>query len=127
SREAGGEAAPGERPTTTLSAEEIVTLTGEPDAADAADAEPRDAGHEAEEIVTRESSSRRIDAEPKVTDEPTAELQRQAALLDRTAPETLSAEIDEQAALPENADPHEAASVATRESILAEYLTAWRQ
>lgn len=126
-REAGGEATPGERPTTTLSAQRLVTLAGEPDAADAADGEPREAGHEAEEIVTRESSPRRIDAEPKVTEEPTAEIQRQAALLDRAAPETLSAEIDAQATLPENADPDKPASVATRESILAEYLAAWRQ
>src|SRR5690606_21230723 len=45
SRAAGGEATPGERPTTTLAADEAITLAGRPDANDAADGRPRDAAH----------------------------------------------------------------------------------
>src|SRR5690606_2351673 len=70
SRAAGGEATPGERPTTTLAADEAITLAGRPDANDAADGRPRDAAHRAEEIVTRAESERRIDALPKATEEP---------------------------------------------------------
>ena len=127
SRAAGGEAAPGERPTTTLAADQPVTLAGRPDALDAADGRPRDAAHQAEEIVTRSPSERRIDALPKATEDPAAELQMQTALLDRTAPETLAAEIDERATLPESADPNRPAAPSTRESVIAEYLASWRQ
>ncbi len=126
-RAAGGEAAPGERPTTTLAAAEPMTLTGDPDAADAADGRPREAAQQAEEIVTRAPSERRIDALPKATEQPASELERQMALLDRAAPETLAAEIDERAALPDNADPNRPAAPATRESVIAEYLATWRQ
>lgn len=125
--ERGGEAARGERPTTTLATDQSITLLGDPTAADAADGRPREASTEAEEIVTRGPSDRQLDALPKATEQPSGELQMQAALLDRTTPQTLAAEIDDRAELPEHGDPELAPAPAARESILAAYLDSWRR
>src|SRR5690606_1690184 len=84
----GGEAAPGERPTTTLAADQAITLAGDPSAADTADGRPREAAPQAEEILTQGPSERQIQALPKATEQSSAELEMQAALPDRAAPET---------------------------------------
>lgn len=123
----GGEAAPGERPTTTLSANEPMTSAGDPSATDAADAKPRETAPAADEIVTSGPSERRIAALPNAAEQASAEPETLAAMLERAAPETLAAEIDERAELPESGDPDRPAAPSARESILAAYLDAWRR
>jgi periplasmic protein TonB len=123
----GGEAAPGVRPTTSLAADQLATLAGDPTAADAADGRPREPAQQAEEILTRGPSERQIEALPKAAEDPSAELEMRAALLDRTAQETLAAEIDDRAELPTGDDANRPPAPSTRESVLAVYLDAWRR
>ena len=123
----GGAPRDGLRPTTTLVAEEPMTALGDPSAADAADAKPREAAPTADEIVTRSPSERQIAAVPKAAEATAAETETRAALLDRSAAETLALEIDDVAALPATDDPDLAAAPSTRESILAAYLDTWRR
>jgi len=122
----GGAPRDGLRPTTTLAADQPLTVQGDPSAADAADGRPREAAAAADEIVTRGPSERHIAAVPKATEAAAAEAETRAALLDRTAAETLALEIDDVAALPD-ADDSDAAAPSTRESIVAAYLDTWRR
>src|SRR5690606_32006017 len=114
------------RPTTTLTADQPTTLMGDPNALDAVDGRPREAAAAAEEILTRGDAERQVAAVPKATEAAAAEAETRAALLDRSAPETLVLEIDDVAALPA-ADGPDALAPSTRESILAAYLDAWRR
>lgn len=123
----GGAPRDGLRPTTTLAADQPATSMGDPSALDAADARPREAAAVADEIVTRSESERQVAAVPQATEAAAAEAETRAALLDRTAPETLALEIDDVAALPDTNDPDVATAPATRESILAAYLDTWRR
>src|SRR5690606_27912674 len=102
--------------------DQAITLAGDPSAADTADGRPREAAPQAEEILTQGPSERQIQALPKATEQSSAELEMQAALLDRAAPETLAAEIDLQAELPDKGAPDRPAAPSTRESIIAAYL-----
>lgn len=122
----GGSPTEGLRPTTTLSADSPQTLPGDPAAFDAIDGRPREAAAVAREILTRGASARQITAAPKATETINAEQETRAALLDRTAAETLALEIDDVAALPAH-DTEAASAPSTRESILAAYLDTWRR
>ena len=126
-QDGGGPAAEGLRPTTTLASHQPLSLPGDPGAADAADGRPREAAPPAEQIVTRSPSDTRITAVPNATETPAASPQTAAALLDRAVQETLAAEVDDKAALPDSDDATPIAAPATRESILAAYLDGWRQ
>src|SRR5690606_26664890 len=64
----GGAPRDGVRPTTTLAADQPMTAVGDPSAADAADARPREAAPAADEIVTRGASARQVAAVPKATE-----------------------------------------------------------
>ena len=123
----GGTPRDGLRPTTTLAADQPMTALGDPSAADAADTWPREAAPTADEIVTRSPSERQIAAVPKAAEAAAAEAETRAALLDRSAAETLALEIDDIAALPDTDDPDVAPTPSTRESILAAYLDTWRR
>jgi len=123
----GGAPVDGLRPTTTLTADEPATLVGDPGALDTVDGRPREAATAADEILTRGASERQVAAVPKATEAATAEVETRAALLDRTAPETLALEIDDVAALPDAENRADAVSPSTRESILAAYLDGWRR
>src|SRR5690606_37788246 len=98
--------------------EQPLTLTGQAEETDPTDGRPRDAAPRAEELVTLAPSERRIEAVPKAVETPAEQLEMQAALLDRTQPETLAAEIDELARMPENDDSSRVAAPTTQESIL---------
>jgi len=125
-QEGGGAPRDGLRPTTTLTADQPDTLMGDPNALDAVDGRPREAAAAAEEILTRGDAERQVAAVPKATEAAAAEAETRAALLDRSAPETLVLEIDDVAALPA-ADGPDALAPSTRESSLAAYLDAWRR
>lgn len=125
--EGGGAPRDGLRPTTTLAADQPMTALGDPTAVDAADGRPREAAPAADEILTRGESERQVAAVPKAAEAAAAEAETRAALLDRSAAETLALEIDDVAALPDADDPDVAAAPSTRESILAAYLDTWRR
>jgi len=120
-------AAPGDRPTTTLAAEQLVTQQGTPLGLDPTDGTPRDSATSADHLVTRNDSVLQIDALPEPTDEPAEERRVAANLLSRDAAQTLAAEIDVLARMPATSGDGEYVGPNTRESILAVYLDGWRQ
>jgi protein TonB len=120
-------AAAGNRPTTTLAADQIVTQQGTPLGLDARDGTPRDLETSADRLVTRNESALQLDAIPEPTDEAANERRVAANLLSRDADQTLAAEIDLQAQMPETAGDGEYIGPNTRESVLAVYLDGWRQ
>ncbi|HET8696472.1 MAG TPA: TonB family protein [Gammaproteobacteria bacterium] len=124
-----GRAAEGLRPTTTLSSTQPLTQLGDPQGADLTDGTPREATPSAEQLVTRASSDDRVQAQPQPTDDPAAQRQKAAALIDQAAPQTAAAELDLRAELP-NGGAGDAAPIAApsaRESALADYLAGWRR
>lgn len=126
---AAGRAAEGVRPTTTLSSTQPLTQLGDPQGADLTDGTPRDRAPSAEQLVTRASSPDQVQAQPQPTDAPAAQRQKAAALIDQVAPQTVAAELDLRAELP-NGAAGEAAAIAApnaRESELADYLAGWRR
>ena len=126
-RVGAGGAAPGDRPTTTLSADHLITQEGDQRGADLFDTTPRDPVPSADRLVTREESETQIDALPDPTEEPAEEAQTAANLLARDAEQTLAAEIDLQAQNPDTNLLEGPAGPSTRESMLATYLDGWRR
>ena len=123
-----GRAAEGVRPTTTLSSTQPLTQLGDPQGADLADGTPRDLTPSAEQLVTRASAPDRVQAQPQPTDDPAAQRQKAAALIDQVAPQTAAAELDLRAELPAGAvDGSPIAAPSARESELADYLAGWRR
>lgn len=123
---AGG-AAPGDRPTTTLAADHLITQEGDRRGADLSDTTPREPVPSADRLVTRADSAIQIDAVPDPTEEPADEAQTAANLLSREAEQTLAAEIDLQAENPASDRRDGPAGPSTRESSLATYLDGWRR
>jgi protein TonB len=120
-------ASAGDRPTTTLAADQVVTQQGTPLGLDARDGTPREPEPSADRLVTRNESATQIDALPEPTDEPADQRQVAANLLARDADQTLAAEIDIRAQMPDTAGDGEYVGPNTRESVLAVYLNGWRQ
>ncbi len=123
---AGG-AAPGDRPTTTLSADHLITQEGNQRGADLFDTTPREPVPSADRLVTRADSATQIDALPDPTEDPADEAQTAANLLAREAEQTLAAEIDLQARNPETDRFEGPSGPSTREAMLATYLDGWRR
>lgn len=123
----GGQRALGDRPTTTLAADHPLTQLGDQAGADLADATPRELVPSAEQLVTRSLSPEQLNALPDPSVDPSELPQTAAALIRNPANQTLAAEIDLIAALPEHDGSELIASPDTRESSLAVYLDAWRR
>jgi protein TonB len=124
-----GQAAPGLRPTSTLSADQAATQVGDPLGADAIDGTPRDETPSAEQLVSRSSGGEPVSALPQPTDEPALMRQRAAAMLQQAVPQTTAMELAMRAELPDgSADARTLiATPSTRQSGLAEYLDDWRR
>ena len=127
SQAGGGDTAAGDRPTTTLAADHLITQEGTPAGLDRTDGTPRDPFQSADRLVTRNPSALQIDALPEPTDEPAEESQAAANLLSREAQQSLAAEIDLLAQNPQTANNADLRGPNTRESALATYLDSWRQ
>lgn len=126
---AAGRAADGLRPTSTLSAEQTVTQTGDPLGADLTDGTPRDRTPSAEQLVSRGRGDDQVDALPQPTDDPADKPMTAAALVERLAPQTTAMELGLRAELPGGNDDSRTlvATPSTRQSGLAEYLDGWRR
>lgn len=123
----GGGAAPGERPTTTLAADHLITQRGDQRGTDLDDGTPREPLPSADRLVTRNPSALQLQAILDTTATP-AEAPRTAAnLLSRDAEQTLAAELDLEAQNPESTGRNGLASPSAREAALATYLDGWRQ
>jgi len=125
--QAAGVAAKGLHATNALSAQEPIAQAGSPDGADLRDGTPRELVPSAEELVSR-GQSERVNATPQPTDDPSDVRQKAAALVDAVASQTTAAELGVRAELP-NGDDDRRTLIATpsaQQSILAEYLEAWR-
>lgn len=122
-----GERALGDRPTTTLAADHLVSQPGDRAGADPTDGTPREAVPSAERLVTRSPSPEQINALPEPSEAPTEVPQTAAALIRNPSPQTLAAEVDLIATLPDQDDDGSMASPDTRASALATYLDAWRR
>jgi protein TonB len=124
-----GQAARGERATTTLSADDGLTQVGDPLGADPVTGTPRDDTPNAEQIVSRSAGGEPVPTIPDPTDDPAATRQRAATLIQQAAPQTSALEIGPRAELPDGDDNARTlfATPSTRESNLAEYLDSWRR
>jgi periplasmic protein TonB len=127
SQRGSGSAAPGERPTTTLPAEDASTRSGDSRGADAADAQPAEPAPALEQLATHEPNDTRLRALPQATEQAAAEPRTPAAMLNNPAAPALAAEIDTRVELPEEHDRELVVSPSTRESDLAAYLDSWRR
>jgi protein TonB len=124
--QAGGGADDASRPTRTLAAAQPMNHQGEPLGVDTRTAEALVAATPPDRLVTRNPSSRQIEAVPETTDRPAPVPMTAAALLQQSAPDTLAAELDTQVANASHEDS-DTASPSTRESALAAYIVGWRQ
>jgi len=120
-------AAPGDRPTTTLAADHLITQDGDQRGADLTDTTPREPLPSADRLVTREESATQINAVPDPTEAAADDSQMAANLLSRNAAQTLAAEIDLLAQNPETEQLEGPTGPSTRESALATYLDGWRR
>ena len=125
--QATGQAAQGLHATNALSAREPIAQVGSPDGADLTDGTPRELVPSAEELVSR-GQSENVNATPQPTDDPSDVRRTAAALVDTLAPQTTAAELGLRAELPNGADERRTliATPTAQQSILAEYLEAWR-
>lgn len=114
------------RPTRTLTAAHPMNQQGEPLGVDTRTAEALAAATPADQLVTRNPSSRQVEAVPEATDKPAAVPMTAAALLQQAAPDTLAAELDTETANASH-DDSGVASPNTREAALAAYIVGWRQ
>jgi protein TonB len=124
-----GQAARGERATSTLSSDDRLTQVGDPLGADAVTGTPRDDTQSAEQLVSRAAGGEPVPAIPDPTDDPAATRQRAATLIQQAAPQTSALELGPRAELPDGDDDARTlfATPSTRESNLAEYLDGWRR
>jgi len=125
--QAVGAAAKGLHATSALSAKEPIAQAGSPDGADLTDGAPRELVPSADELVSR-GRSEAVDATPQPTDDPSDVRRKAAALVDAVAPQTSAAELGLRAELPNGDDERRTlyATPSAQQSILAEYLEAWR-
>jgi len=122
-----GEREVDDRPTTALSADQPLTQQGDPFGADLDDGTPRELIPSTEQLVTRDASEQRLNALPETNEEPATQPQTAATLVQQTAEQTLAAEVNVTATLPQQEDRELPASPDTRESALAVYLSEWRR
>jgi periplasmic protein TonB len=124
-----GQAAHGERATSTLSSEDALTQVGDPLGADAVTGTPRQDTQSAEQLVSRAAGGEPVPVVPDPTDDPSATRQRAATLIQQAAPQTSALELGPRAELPDGNDEARTlfATPSTRESNLAEYLDNWRR
>jgi periplasmic protein TonB len=127
SHEGGGRPDGSQRPTRTLSAQDVVSQLGDPLGADLTDGTPRETSPQAEQLTTASPSDRRVATVPNPTDEPAAVSMKAATLIQQTDPATPAAELDDTVARPQSDDNDDSESPSTSESALAEYLVGWRQ
>lgn len=127
SQAGGAMAADGSRPTTTLSADHLLTQQGDPRGADLTDGTPREPLPSADRLVTRNESAIELDALPDPTQAPADSAQTAANLLSRDAAQTMAAEIDLYAQNPATRDREGPAGPNTRKAALATYLDGWRR
>jgi protein TonB len=124
--QAGGSDGDSARPTRTLTSDDLLSLEGTPLGADAIDAEALPAAAPQDQLLSRGPSDRRIEAVPDSTDKPSPASLTAAALFERTAPETLVAELDDETAS-NDSDDGDTAAPSTQASALASYMVGWRQ
>jgi protein TonB len=123
---AGGSDGDSNRPTRTLTSDQLRSLEGSPLGADAVDAEALPADRPPDQLVTRNPSDRQVQAVPDTTDKAAPVPMTAAAMREQTGPLTLAAEIDDtQADMASNDGDTPAPS--TQESALASYMVGWRQ
>ena len=130
SRDARGGGRPDDdafRPTTALAADHPLSLQGSPLGADPVDGTPRQAAPEADRLVTRSATDRRVEAVPEATESPAPVPMSAAQLIEQEAPATLAAEIDDEARSPESDNDSALTSPSARQAAIAEYLVGWRR
>lgn len=125
-QQGAGQRALGDRPTTTLAADHPLTQLGDRAGADPTDGTPREPVPSAEQLVTRSLSPEQINALPEPSEDPTESPQTAAALIRNPSAQTLAAEVDLTATLPDQ-ERDGLASPDTRASNLAIYLDGWRR
>jgi len=122
----GGDAMTGDRPTTALSPEQLLTIEGDPLGADIRDATPREESPAPDRLTANRPSDAAIQPDPTQTDSTASAPMRAAAMLNVSTPQTLAAEIDFEAQLTRQTDSDSPASPSTRASAIASYLDRWR-
>ncbi len=122
----GGRTQEGERPTTTLAAEQPRTQLGDPRGADLTDGAPREPAPVAERITSR-AADHDTRAQAETTHEAAEVPMKAATMVHETAPRTLSAELGDRAEQPAADDTSGPPAPSTRESAVAAYLVRWRQ
>lgn len=122
----GGGNDEGLRPTRTLTSQHPMNQQGEPLGVDTRTAEALAADTPVDRLVSRNPSTRQIEAVPETTDRPAPVPMSAAALLQQEAPDTLAAELDHEVT---NASSEDSgiSSPSTRESAIAAYIVGWRQ
>ncbi len=126
SQTGSGELAAGERPTRTLADDSPLTRPGDPSGMDISDGRPRELAPGAELLLTRNLSQQQLDALPRPNDDPAESNQTAAQVIAGPSIPTLATELDTLAVLPDHEPRELFASPATRQSIVATYLNAWR-
>jgi protein TonB len=115
-----------ERPTRTLGTDSPINRSSEADGANLNDGRPRELAPSPELLLTRETSSIQLDAQPRPNDDPAAQIQASANFAATATVPTLATEIDYQTLIPREEQRELFASASTRESTVAEYLNTWR-
>jgi len=124
--EAGG-AVDGTRPTTAVSALEMLSVDGDQQGADLEDSVPQERLQTAGELVTQREMDRAVNADPDAAESVSDMPKRAAAMIDVRADQSLATEIDQQAQLPDSEPDGFVASPSARASAIAAYLDGWRQ
>jgi protein TonB len=123
-----GAAADGLRPTTALSAETAQLRVGDPFGADETDGTPREQRLDAARAATRSASDRVSPDTPESLLEQSDVARQTAVLVEALAPQTLVAELDLTAQLPESdGGKSPVAAPSARQAAVAEYLDRWRR
>jgi len=115
-----------ERPTRTLGTDSPIDRRGDADGVNLDNGRPRDLAPSPEILLTRETSSVQLDAQPRPNENPATQIQAAANFVPAPTVRTLATEIDNRTLLPREEQRELFASVSTRESTVAEYLSAWR-
>lgn len=126
SQTGSGELASGDRPTTTLAADNPISRQGDPGGADPNDGRPRELAPSPELLLTLGISPEQLDALPRPNEDPASANQSAAVLIEGPRIATLATEIDTQATLPDDERRELFSSPSTRESTVATYLNSWR-
>jgi protein TonB len=114
------------RPTTVLAADHPLTQIGDPQARDLVDGTPNEAAPQAEQLAARDAE-RQIHASPDAEDRPANNATRAAQLLRQEAPDTLAAEVDDEARSQRSDTESDRMNPSASESALAGYLVNWRR